>query len=131
MASSITLMTSCVPPEAVLSPWSAMTTGPSAWDLAACHLDRQWLGMEQEGLRAFSHAVSRIWFNRTSPSAVPLVAYDDGREGARMRDVPAWGKARRTPRRSAPDPNPRPWLAMLISVFIGSRDGPCGRASCS
>ena len=29
MTSSITLITSCVPPDAVLSPWSTRTIGPS------------------------------------------------------------------------------------------------------
>ena len=39
ITSSITLITSCVPPEAVLSPWSTSTMGPSpsvlAWAICA------------------------------------------------------------------------------------------------
>ena len=41
IASSITLITSCVPPDAVLSPWSTRTIGPVVERLGVRDLDRQ------------------------------------------------------------------------------------------
>ena len=73
MASSITLITSCVPPEAVLSPWSAITTGalavPATWRARPGPTSGS--GWNRKPSR-FSHAVSRILFSRISPSAVRL-----------------------------------------------------------
>jgi hypothetical protein len=72
IASSITLMTSCVPPEAVLSPWSAITTGPPSSDLARATWTDRGSGWNRKPSR-FSQAVSRILFSSTSPSAVRLL----------------------------------------------------------
>ncbi len=71
MASSMTLITSCVPPEAVLSPWSAITTGPPSNDLARATWTESGSGWNRKPSR-FSQAVSRILFRRISPSAVRL-----------------------------------------------------------
>ena len=119
IASSITLITSCVPPEAVLSPWSAITTGPPSSDLARATWTDSGSGWNRKPSR-FSQAVSRILLSSSSPSAVRLsqtITEDSARCG-----MSACGKPPNTEAFST-WPESSAWLAMPIRVFIGSRDG--------
>ncbi len=80
MASSMTLITSWVPPEAVLSPWVAMDDGIVGVALGTTDLDRQGLGVEQEALALLPGCVEDA-IEQDLALGRALVANDDRGKG--------------------------------------------------